>query len=108
MNEIYNTIACLIEDELGDNGKAYTMGKFTGRGWLFPEGEHTVPAISLKQYEKTVNLYILPTDSGASVLERYQPIFKKSNIGKGCLRVRRLDEAKIEAIRELVQLVKSS
>ncbi|WP_430611647.1 hypothetical protein [Enterococcus sp. DIV0876] len=102
MEDLYQELIQIIEEELQEKGKEYTLGKFTGLGWRFPEGENGVPKISLKKYEKTVNLYLFPTENGEPLLAKYEKVFKNSNIGKGCLRIKKLDEEKATTIRLLL------
>lgn len=107
MDELYKEIIKIIEDELKVAGKEYTVGKFTGLGWLFPN-EMPMPAISVKQYAKTVNLYLMPIVNGAFILDEYEAIFKKSNMGKGCIRLRSLISDKAKAVRKLIRITKES
>jgi ferredoxin-fold anticodon binding domain-containing protein len=105
MDELYQQLVTIIEAELQATGKEYTVGKFTGLGWLFPkEVDVPIPAISVKQYAKTVNLYLIPIVNGTSILDEYEATFKKSNMGKGCIRLRNLTADKEKAVRELIRL----
>ena len=105
MDELYHRIVKIIEEELQQPAKSYSSGKFTGEGWLFPDGEGS-PLISVKQYEKTVNLYLFLFEDGQSVISQYESVFKKSNIGKSCIRLKTLTPEKEAAIRELIQKAK--
>ncbi|WP_430611637.1 hypothetical protein [Enterococcus sp. DIV0876] len=49
-----------------------------------------------------INLYLFPTESVEPLLPKYEKVFKKSNIGKGCLRIKKLDEEKVATIRLLL------
>ena len=105
MDTLYQKLIQIIEEELQEKGKTYTVGKFTGLGWLFPLKADGVPKVSLKQYEKTVNLYLFPKEAGEPLLPKYEDVFKKSNMGKSCLRLKKLDAKKIAAISSLLQKV---
>lgn len=102
METLYQELIRIIEEELHEHGEEYTLGKFTGIGWSFPERTDGAPKISLKKYEKSVNLYLYPTENGEPLLPRYEKIFKKGNIGKGCLRIKKLNNEKITTIRFLL------
>lgn len=106
MDELYHRIVKIIEEELQQPAKSYSSGKFTGVGWLFPanvkDGEGS-PLISVKQYEKTVNLYLFLFENDQSIISQYESVFKKSNIGKSCIRLKALTPEKEAALRELVQ-----
>ncbi|TLG72504.1 hypothetical protein [Culicoidibacter larvae] len=109
MPEIYEQINQLISNITGVHGKEYTIGKFTGLGWLnfhyvCSTYDGPYPRISLKQYEKTVNVYYALWEDGQGVVEGYKDVFGKSNVGKNCIRIRKLDEQKIAALEELTRI----
>lgn len=95
----------IITAELNETGKMYTIGKFTGIGWRFNDKVTGEPKVSLKQYDKTVNLYFFPQEDGQPLLPLYEGVFKKSNMGKSCVRLKNLDDKKIAAIRQLLQKI---
>lgn len=105
MDSLYHELTQIIEEELQEKGQVYTIGKFTGLGWLFPAEVAGVPKVSLKQYEKTVNLYFFPKENGEPLFPKYETVFKKSNMGKSCLRLKNLNAEKIAAIRALLKKV---
>lgn len=104
MEELFITLKQLMEDELGQAGTPYSVGKFSGIGWLFPpDGD---PWLSLKAYPKTVNIYLFLFFDGKPVASQYTDVFGKSNLGKSCIRIRSLTPAKETALRELLQISK--
>lgn len=105
MDILYQELIQIIEKELQEKGNEYTVGKFTGLGWYFPEGQNGVPKVSLKKYEKSVNLYFFPHENGEPLLSRYENVFKKGNMGKGCLRIKNLSTEKATIIELLLQKI---
>ncbi|OJG15725.1 hypothetical protein RU96_GL002030 [Enterococcus canintestini] len=52
-----------------------------------------------------MNLYFFPQEDGQPLLPQYESVFKKSNMGKSCVRLKSLDDKKIAAIRQLLQKI---
>lgn len=109
MEALFEQINQLISRTVGSPGQAFTAGQFSGLGWLefhyvCSTYDGPYPRIALKQYDKTVNFYIHVWDNGQSILENYKEVFGKSAVGVGCIRIRKLNEQRIEALRELVQI----
>lgn len=46
-----------------------------------------------------------PQEDGQPLLPQYEGVFKKSNMGKSCVRLKNLDDKKIAAIRQLLQKI---
>ncbi|ASZ06642.1 hypothetical protein [Enterococcus thailandicus] len=105
----YTQIKQLIEQETNQAGKSFTVGKFTGIGWLFiqhsPE-EPASPLIAVKQYAKTVNIYVPIDENEPPLVEQYAQIFDKSNLGKTCIRISSLTPTRLDALKALVQKIK--
>ncbi|GMC01237.1 MULTISPECIES: hypothetical protein [Enterococcus] len=105
----YTQIKQLIEQETNQAGKSFTVGKFTGIGWLFiqhsPE-EPASPLIAVKQYAKTVNIYVPIDENEPPLVEQYAQIFGKSNLGKTCIRISSLTPTRLDALKALVQKIK--
>ncbi|MCL1987897.1 MAG: hypothetical protein FWG64_08005 [Firmicutes bacterium] len=99
LDSLYNGILELFTSELGNehrNGTEYTIGKFTGIGFLFPKEDcEKPPLISLKRQKNAVHIYAIN-------LEKYAPIFGKSAVGKGCIRVKSLNNERLQAIKEII------
>lgn len=105
----YTQIKQLIEQETNQTGKSFTVGKFTGIGWLFvqhsPE-EPASPLIAVKQYAKTVNIYVPIDENEPPLVEQYAQIFGKSNLGKTCIRISSLTPTRLDTLKALVQKIK--
>ncbi len=71
----------------------YKNSTFDGKLW---------PAISIAPQKNFVGLYIFTIKDGKYFLEEYADNFKKSELGKSCLRIKKLDENNIDIITEIV------
>ena len=106
---LYNEIKSLIDREVGGLGVDFTAGKFTGIGWLFFHYKCTsydglYPRISLKQYPDSVHIYFHLFKDGQSELDSFVDIFGKSAVGKGCVRLKKWNEERKDALNELIHL----
>lgn len=106
---LYHEIKALIDEQVGEVGREYTIGKFTGDGWLnfhyvcsTYDGQY--PRISLKQQKQSVNFYLMLWIDGKPVLENYQSVFGKTALGKGCLRLKKIDDKGKVALKEIIAL----
>ncbi len=64
------------------------------------------PIISIAPQKNNLSLYFMLFENGNSVVKQYAHIFGKSNVGVSCIRLKKLNEEKLDAIRELVSKVK--
>ena len=108
MDELFNNIKTMFDTLTQEKGYEYTVGAFSGTGWLefhyvCSSYDGPYPRMSLKQYDKTVNAYFFLYEQGASVVEKMGEIFGKSNVGKSCIRIRKLNDERIEALKFLVE-----
>ncbi len=61
------------------------------------------PIISIAPQKNYVGLYIFIFRDGKYFLEDYGDNFKKSEVGKSCLRIKKLDENNIDIITEIIK-----
>ncbi|MFV0560190.1 MAG: hypothetical protein ACK5NA_05690 [Enterococcus sp.] len=107
--KLFTQIQQLIEQETNLPGESFTVGKFTGIGWLFTQpspDEPASPMIAIKQYAKTVNVYVPIDEDEPPLVEQYAHIFGKSNLGKTCIRISSLTPARLDALKLLVNKIK--
>ncbi len=78
-------------------------------GWYLKEYKNSTyyqadlwPAIAIAPQRNHVALYIYITTNNAWFLEQYHDNFKKSEIGKSCLRIKKIDETNVELITEII------
>ena len=100
----------MVEHVMGIVGKTFTVGKFTGLGWLdfhyvCSTYDGMYPRISLKKQSNGVHLYVMSPDDG--LLAEYEDVFGKSGIGKGCIRIKTLTPERMAGLREIVEKVKA-
>ena len=75
-------------------------GRFHYRYDSGREGDASLVALSSrKQY---ISLYVLCTDEGAYLAERYADRLPKASIGKSCVRFKRTDDLDLDVLRDLL------
>lgn len=107
---MFSEINEMIESVIGETGREYTIGKFTGIGWLdfhyvCSTYDGMYPRISLKKQSSGVHLYVMSPDYG--LLAEYEDVFGKSGLGKGCIRVKTLTADRMAGLRDIVEKVKA-
>lgn len=60
------------------------------------------PVIALASQKRHISLYVCATDGEGYVAERYREQLAKADIGKSCVRFKRLSDVDEAALRELV------
>jgi len=111
LSGLYDEIRHIIESKIGEAGEKFSYGKFDGLGWLnfhytCSTYDGLFPRISLKQQKNAVHIYVMMWKDGRPLLENYVNVFGKSAIGKGCLRIKKLNEEFKKAICEIIDYVK--
>ena len=109
LQSLHEEIAGILEREIGSAGRPFACGKFEGLDWLdfhykCSTYDGPYPKIALKTQKSAVHLYVMLWLDGKPVLERYVGIFSKSAVGKGCLRINRLDDERREVVAEIARL----
>lgn len=87
--------------------KFFHEGSFTGIGYNFVPYKTSCydglwPVILLTFQKNYVSLYVMKFIDGKSLVKEYSEIFGKSNVGQSCIRIRKLDQAKKDTIKEIV------
>ena len=59
--------------------------------------------IALASRKNYISLYVVASCDGAYVTEGYQERLPKANIGKSCVRIKRLADVDLDVVRELVK-----
>lgn len=113
LQSLYYEIKSLIDEETGELGQEYEYGKFKGLGWLVYNYSNTsyegpLPRISLKLQKSAVHVYVMLWINGKPVLENYVHVFGKSAVGKGCLRIKKLDAERKRALKEIIAAAKNA
>ena len=109
LESIFTDIKSMIDKQTGEEGIEFVHGKFSGIGWLkfhyvcsTYNGEY--PRLLLKRQKDAVHLYALLWDDGKPVLERYICVFGKSAVGKSCVRIKTLDDKRVRALHEIIDM----
>jgi hypothetical protein len=82
------------------SGKMLGYGPFHYRYETGREGDATV--LTLANNKRYISLYVLCTDEGGYLAERYKESLPKLDIGKSCVRIKRLDDVDLDVMRDLV------
>ena len=90
----------LPELEPNTDGGMLGYGRFHYRYASGREGDASLLALSSRK--RYISLYVLCTDDGAYLAERYVDRLPKASIGKSCVRFKRLDDVDVDVVRELV------
>jgi len=111
LQSLYYEIKNLIDEGVGEPGHEYEYGKFKGLGWLDFDYANTnyegpFPRISLKLQKNAVHVYVMMWIDGKPILENYVNIFGKSAVGKGCLRIKKLNDERKRALEEIIMITK--
>ena len=101
---MYTQIIDIINHETNEEPRPYSIGKFEGLAWLY--NEQNEPQITLKEYANSVNLYAYLWDKDLNYYEEMIQVFGKSGVGKSCIRIKKLDAKKIDAIRDIISRLK--
>jgi hypothetical protein len=81
-------------------GKMIGYGKFHYRYETGREGDTAV--LTLANNKNYISLYVLCADGDGYLAERYKESLPKADIGKSCVRIKRLDDVDLEVVRDLV------
>lgn len=81
-------------------GKMLGYGPFHYRYESGREGDAAV--IALANNARDIAVHVLCADDDGYLAEQYKARFPKANVGKSCLRIRKLDDVDLDALRELV------
>ena len=58
--------------------------------------------IGLSSRKRSISLYVLCTDDGAYLAERYADRLPKADVGKSCIRFKRTEDVDLGVLRELL------
>jgi len=75
-------------------------GRFHYRYASGREGDASLVALSSRK--NYISLYVLCSDAGAYLAERYVERLPKASIGKSCVRFKRVDDIDLGVVRELI------
>ncbi len=95
----------LIRETLPDLERVLGSGMI-GYGpyhYRYPSGrEGDASLIALSSRKASISLYVMCTDDGAYLTERYVDRLPKASIGKSCVRFRRTSDLDFDVLRELL------
>lgn len=63
------------------------------------------PFVSFAPQKNNVSLYLMLFIEGKPYIEKYTSIFGKSNVGKGCIRIKKLNSERINALKEIADFL---
>lgn len=65
------------------------------------DGEY--PLISIAPQKNNISIYVMVTINGEYLVPLYGDAFGKSNVGKSCIRIKKMNEEKYDALEGLLQ-----
>lgn len=107
-------IVAIIDQAMADEGQVFTSpSKMSMVGYQLIDYHNTCydgkwPVIAIAPQKSSVNVYVFAMKDGHYLLEDYISIFGKSNLGKSCIRIRKLNPERINALKEIVEYVKQT
>lgn len=63
------------------------------------------PLISMAPQKNSLNLYVMVYENGKPIIEQYKEVFGKSNIGKGCIRIKKFSGPRQVAVSDMIKVV---
>lgn len=86
--------------------KLFKDRSFVGVGYNFLPYKNTCydgvwPQISMTVQKNNVSVYIMYFPNGKPIVEEYINVFGKSNVGKSCIRIKKLDVEKLLAFQSI-------
>lgn len=61
------------------------------------------PVIALASQKNYISLYVMATDGKQYLAEKYKKKLPKANIGKSCVRFKKLEDVNLDVLRELIK-----
>ncbi|WP_159649224.1 hypothetical protein [Erysipelothrix aquatica] len=101
MEHIEQHLVHIISEIVGSPGREYHLGKFEGLAWFLNNAE--TPVVSLKKYDKTVNVYAMTWSQNHELAKAVETTFGKSAIGKSCIRIRKLTPDREQVLKNVIQ-----
>ena len=99
LHELIVSTAPALEPHLASGMLAY--GSYHYRYASGREGD--APPIALASQKRYISLYVLAADGGEYVAERFKDRLPKADIGRSCVRFRRLADLDREALAQLIR-----
>ncbi len=108
--EIAKKIDSMIkETDLYKDRKLHSSDSITVLGYGFRPYKNTCydgvwPLLSLSPQKNNLGFYVMIYEGGKSILEKYKDVFGKSNVGVGCIRIKKLNDERIKALKEIISV----
>jgi uncharacterized protein YdhG (YjbR/CyaY superfamily) len=66
------------------------------------------PIIGLASQKNYISLYVCAVDDGGYLAEKYKHELGKVNVGKSCIRFKKLDDLNLETLKKVIKLAEKS
>lgn len=63
------------------------------------------PVIALASQKNYISLYVMATENGEYVAEKYAPDLGKVSVGKSCIRFKSLDDINLDEVAKILQKI---
>ncbi len=115
INKSYNVklikqITKIIEEEIKEKGTLFkTNSNMYLIGYKYMDYKNSNydgkwPMISVAPQKNNISVYIFAFYNGKYIAEMYAHSFGKSNVGRSCIRIKKLDEEREKKLREIIKL----
>lgn len=65
----------------------------------------TWPVIALAAQKNYISLYVMAVENGRYLAEEYEKDLGKVNVGKSCIRFKKLDDLNLETVKKLISKI---
>ncbi len=108
--ELFIEVLQIIEEKLKQEGSVFTYNEMSMIGFYFVDYKNTCydgkfPMVSIAPQKNNISVYIMDVIDGKYLVETYAAPFGKSNYGKSCIRIKKLNEDRINALNTMLDIV---
>ncbi len=108
--ELIKEIIKIIEEELKEKGTLFkTNNDMALIGYKYIDYKNSNydgkwPIVSVAPQKNNISVYIFAFNNGKYIAEIYADVFGKSNVGKSCIRIKKLNKKREKSLREMLHV----
>ncbi len=108
--ELFIQLLDIIESRLKIKGSLFTYNQMTMIGFDYVNYKNTCydgqfPVVSIAPQKNNISIYIMKVVDDQYIVEKYATPFGKSNYGKSCIRIKKLNEDRITTLNKMLDIV---
>ncbi len=106
---LFKELYQILKEEIAQEGTLFkTDSNMTMIGFKYIKYQNTNyngmwPLIAIAPQKNNISIYVLALENDEYIVQKYGKEFGKSNIGKSCIRIKKLDEKRIESLKVIIQ-----